>query len=169
MKSRTILAIAGCAIFASLSVYMIYDASSVKEAPKSVVRLQLEKKQDSPVLRTKEPDRPVVSNPSGAQKVSSGNQNKTRDKEDKPVNFVIPQENLSLLYIVKCSACHGRDGNGPVGPSIAGKSFEYNLQKLEEYKQGKVENTMMADLLTRTPQSELETLARECASFKTRN
>ena len=68
---------------------------------------------------------------------------------------------------MKCSACHGRDGNGPVGPSIAGKSYEYNLKKLIEYKKGQVENTMMADLLTRTDEKELQNLAKEISNFKT--
>ena len=89
--------------------------------------------------------------------------------KSKKLNFVVPQENLSHLYIVKCSACHGKDGNGPVGPSIAGKSYEYNIKKLQEYKENKVQNTMMEDLLTRTPNEELEQLAKEISQFKPRS
>ncbi len=73
---------------------------------------------------------------------------------------------LSKLYIVKCAACHGRDGKGPVGPSIAGKSLEYNMASLLKYKNGQVENTMMKGLLEKTPIEELEMLAREVSSFK---
>lgn len=81
-------------------------------------------------------------------------------------HLVVPQENLSILYIVKCSACHGRDGKGPVGPSIAGKDFKENLEILKKYKANEVENTMMEDMLTRTSDQELEMLAREVSSFK---
>ena len=67
---------------------------------------------------------PIVSNAAKSQallkdkelpKTASADPDKS-----KKLNFVVPQENLSHLYIVKCSACHGKDGNGPVGPSIAG-------------------------------------------------
>ncbi len=80
--------------------------------------------------------------------------------------IVIPQEKLSDLYLVKCSSCHGRDGKGPVGPSIAGKSEEENLAMLRRYKANEVENTLMADLLTRTSDEELAKLAHEISQFK---
>lgn len=80
--------------------------------------------------------------------------------------IVIPQEKLSDLYLVKCSSCHGRDGKGPVGPSIAGKSEEENLATLRRYKANEVENTLMADLLTRTSDEELAKLAHEISQFK---
>ncbi len=73
---------------------------------------------------------------------------------------------LSKLYIVKCSSCHGKDGKGPVGPSIAGKSYDYNMEALLKYKNGQVENTMMKGLLEKTPIEELEILAKEVSSFK---
>ena len=85
---------------------------------------------------------------------------------EKTPRMVVPAENLSKLYIVRCSACHGRDGMGPVGLPIAGKDYAYNLDKLKKYKAGQVANTMMADLLTRTSDEELEMLAREVSSFK---
>ena len=78
----------------------------------------------------------------------------------------VAKMSLSKLYIVKCSACHGRDGLGPVGPSIAGKSMEYNMDALMKYKNGQVPNTMMKGLLENTPIEELEMLAKEVSSFK---
>lgn len=80
--------------------------------------------------------------------------------------IVVPQEKLSDLYLVKCSSCHGRDGKGPVGPSIAGKSEKENLAMLRRYKANEVENTLMADLLTRTSDEELARLAHEISQFK---
>lgn len=73
---------------------------------------------------------------------------------------------LSKLYIVKCSACHGRDGKGPIGPSIAGKGYDYNMDALMKYKNGQVQNTMMKGLLENTSVEELEMLAKEVSSFK---
>lgn len=75
-------------------------------------------------------------------------------------------DELSKLYIVKCSACHGRDGLGPIGSSIAGKSFDYNYDKLLDYKNKKVPNTMMKGLLENTTLEEIKILAQEISQFK---
>lgn len=76
------------------------------------------------------------------------------------------KQGLSKEYIVKCSACHGRDGKGPIGPSIAGKDVEYNLAALLKYKNKQVPNTMMKGLLENTSEAQLQVLATEIASFK---
>lgn len=73
---------------------------------------------------------------------------------------------LSRLYIVKCSACHGRDGKGPIGPSIAGKDAAYNFEILMKYKKGQVPNTMMKGLLENTDEAQLKMLAEEITAFK---
>lgn len=73
---------------------------------------------------------------------------------------------LSKLYIVKCSSCHGKDGKGPIGPSIAGKDSEYNFEALMKYKKGQVPNTMMKGLLDKTSEAELKLLANEVTTFK---
>lgn len=73
---------------------------------------------------------------------------------------------LSKLYIVKCSACHGRDGKGPIGPSIAGKDAAYNFEALMKYKKGQVPNTMMKGLLENTDEVQLKMLAGEITAFK---
>ncbi|MDR1528870.1 MAG: hypothetical protein LBS40_00360 [Burkholderiales bacterium] len=75
------------------------------------------------------------------------------------------QEELSLLYLVKCSACHGRDGRGPVGPPISGKSKEENLAILMKYKNKQVTNSAMLGLLEQTDDKELEMLAEEITAF----
>ncbi len=75
------------------------------------------------------------------------------------------EHEMSKLYLVKCSACHGRDGSGPVGPSIAGKNKEENLAILMKYKNNEVKNTMMRGLLDKTAPAELEMLAEEISSF----
>jgi cytochrome c553 len=72
---------------------------------------------------------------------------------------------LSLLYLVKCSACHGRDGRGPVGSPITGKTKEENMAILMKYKMKQVPNSAMLGLLEQTSDEELEKLAEEIAAF----
>ena len=39
------------------------------------------------------------------------------------------------LY-ASCSACHGADGGGIVGPKLSGKSYEYVMDRLMAYRAG---------------------------------
>ena len=153
MKSRTLIATIGTVAALCIVGWMIYDGTQVAEVKTARVKLQPDQPASTVQKNTaaKVQAQPIVSNAAKSQAL-------LKDKE-----------NLSHLYIVKCSACHGKDGNGPVGPSIAGKSYEYNIKKLQEYKENKVQNTMMEDLLTRTPNEELEQLAKEISQFKPRS
>ncbi len=157
MEKRSLIALAAVGCIALIGAYTAYDGSKTADKPITAPKL-------GPVAQQKAAA-PIKT----AQEVSTVKtlDASTLEKKSKTPRVVVPQEKLSHLYIVKCSACHGRDGNGPVGPSIAGKSYEYNLKKLIEYKNNQVENTMMADLLTRTDEKELQTLAKEISNFKT--
>lgn len=157
MEKRSLIALAAVGCIALIGAYTAYDGSKTADKPITAPKL-------GPVAQQKAAA-PIKT----AQEVSTVKtlDTSTLEKKSKTPRVVVPQEKLSHLYIVKCSACHGRDGNGPVGPSIAGKSYEYNLKKLIEYKNNQVENTMMADLLTRTDEKELQTLAKEISNFKT--
>lgn len=74
---------------------------------------------------------------------------------------------VSQLYSLRCKACHGSEGQGgKVGPSIKGKSMEYILAKLDDYKNNRVTNSLMQGLLNNATQEELNTLAQEISSFK---
>lgn len=74
---------------------------------------------------------------------------------------------VSQLYSLRCKACHGSDGQGSkIGPSIKGKSTEYILSKLDDYKNNRVTNSLMQGLLNNATQEELNTLAQEISSFK---
>jgi cytochrome c553 len=74
---------------------------------------------------------------------------------------------VSQLYTVRCKACHGEQGEGSkVAPSIKGKSTEYILSKLDDYKNNRVTNSLMKGLLNNATQDELNTLAQEISSFK---
>lgn len=75
---------------------------------------------------------------------------------------------VSAYYKVACSSCHGKTGEGTkVAPSIAGQSYEYLLSKLDDYKNGKVENSLMqSGLFINVNEEDLKKLAQEIASFK---
>ena len=150
MNARFALTGTAAALLCAAVGYMMYEGSGVAEPAITQPRLG-----------------PADAGKAPAPAAAPGQAAQTAAKPaDKGPHLVIPQENLSILYIVKCSSCHGRDGKGPVGPSIAGKSYEYNLKKLHEYKRGEVPNTLMLDMLTRTPDKDLEMLSREISSFK---
>ncbi|HRF56823.1 MAG TPA: c-type cytochrome [Campylobacterales bacterium] len=72
---------------------------------------------------------------------------------------------VSNLYMVKCKACHGASGKGAVGPSLVGKTEQELLKKLNDYKEGKVKNSLMAGLLVNSTDEELKSLASEISKF----
>lgn len=78
----------------------------------------------------------------------------------------VSSDKLSRLYIVKCAACHGKDGKGIIGLPITGKSYEYNYEALLKYKNGQVKNSLMKGLLENTPDNELKSLAEEISRFE---
>ncbi|AXK48798.1 cytochrome C [Aliarcobacter trophiarum LMG 25534] len=75
---------------------------------------------------------------------------------------------VSAYYKVACSSCHGKTGNGTkIAPAIAGQSYEYLLSKLDDYKNGKVENSLMqSGLFININEEDLKKLAKEIANFK---
>ena len=75
-------------------------------------------------------------------------------------------ENLSKLYLVRCAPCHFKDGKGDIAPSIAGKSKDELLQKLNSYKAGKEPNALMNGLMKHLSEKEIEILADEISQFK---
>ncbi|MDR0250572.1 MAG: hypothetical protein LBI35_04575 [Burkholderiales bacterium] len=102
---------------------------------------------------------------SGAGDIQPMEEADSKLKELKAQQGAVSSDGLSLLYLVKCSACHGRDGRGPVGPPITGKSVEENMAILMKYKMKQVPNSAMLGLLEQTSDQELEMLARETAAF----
>ncbi len=73
---------------------------------------------------------------------------------------------VSTLYKKNCSSCHGVNGRGIIGPSLVGKSKEFILEQLHEFKTGKRRNYVMYGLLQKMDEDKLEKLATEIATFK---
>lgn len=92
--------------------------------------------------------------------------NSETEKKLKEYRQSAGNEKLSRLYIVKCAACHGKDGKGIIGLPITGKSYEYNYNALLKYKNGQVKNSLMKGLLENTPDEEIKALAEEISKFE---
>jgi cytochrome c553 len=148
MSTRNIFVAVMLVLVAALFFYL-FGAVGTKQEDKSAVAGQVA----------------VERSGSSAEDVQPMEEADSKLQELKAQQGAVSSDGLSLLYIVKCSACHGRDGRGPVGPSIAGKSFEENMALLMKYKMKQVPNSAMLGLLEQTSDEELEMLARETAAF----
>jgi cytochrome c553 len=73
---------------------------------------------------------------------------------------------VSPLYKRNCASCHGVNGKGIVGPKLIGKSKDYILQALLDFKSGKRKNYVMYGLLGNLKNDEMVKLAEEISKFK---
>ena len=73
---------------------------------------------------------------------------------------------VSPLYKKNCSSCHGTIGEGIIGPKLIGRSKDYILKNLKEFKSGKRKNYVMYGLLGNLSDKQLEDLATEIGSFQ---
>lgn len=117
---------------------------------------------------TIENDKADVNNIENQIQTSEINKNDSDNTEKKLKEYQknINNNKLSRLYIVKCAACHGKDGKGIIGLPITGKSYDYNYEALLKYKNGQVKNSLMKGLLENTPDDELKALAEEISIFE---
>jgi cytochrome c553 len=67
-----------------------------------------------------------------------------------------------------CAACHGADGNSaiPVNPKLAGQHPEYLLKQLNNFKEGKRANAVMAPMVANLSAVEMKDLAAYFATQK---
>jgi len=75
---------------------------------------------------------------------------------------------VSPLYKKKCSSCHGSIGEGIIGPKLLGQDKEKVLQALKDFKSGKRKNYVMYGLLGSLSDQQLEDLAQEVSTFKSK-
>lgn len=155
MSGRTVFVIIMLALVGALGFYLVDTMKADEEQTDVTTQAYSEPATPEPSVA------PVVSH--AGQPVSEAEQ---RLKDLQAQQGAQHHEGLSLLYLVKCSACHGRDGRGPVGPPISGKSKEENLAILMKYKNKQVPNSAMLGLLEQTSDEELEMLAEEITTFQ---
>jgi cytochrome c553 len=72
---------------------------------------------------------------------------------------------VSQLYKIKCSSCHGYNGEGGVGPKIIGLEYKNVSTKLADFKSGAKKNYVMYGLLQNLKDEELDSLAKEISEF----
>lgn len=104
-----------------------------------------------------------------AAKKQLDNKNKELDKKlealkNKAGN--IAAFKVSPLYKQNCSSCHGVNGRGIIGPNLVGKSKEFILKQLHDFKSGKRKNYVMYGLLQKMDEATLDKLATEISTFK---
>ncbi|MBE2986062.1 c-type cytochrome [Campylobacter sp. RM12920] len=80
-----------------------------------------------------------------------------------------PTTGTSKRYLTTCAPCHGANGKGVMAPDISGKSKDEILSRLKEYKEDKIQNSLMKGLLTNVSDTDLELLADEISNFKSGN
>ncbi len=73
---------------------------------------------------------------------------------------------VSKLYKQNCSSCHGVNGRGIIGPNLVGKSKEFIIKQLKDFKSGKRRNYVMYGLLQKMNDEKLNELATEISTFK---
>lgn len=144
MSSGKIIGLVASLGIVLLLIFMLVQETSTKKAP--VVEQKVEQPAPKKTIKTEEEE---------------------KLEELKKQASVSINNSVSQLYSLRCKACHGSEGQGSqVGPSIKGKSVEYILSKLDDYKNNRVTNSLMQGLLTNATQEELNTLAQEISSFK---
>jgi cytochrome c553 len=66
-----------------------------------------------------------------------------------------------------CAGCHGANGQGiPPTPALAGKSADYLVQQLKDFKSGKRDNPVMKGMAAGLSDQDMANVAAYYASLK---
>ncbi len=122
-----------------IKVHLVKEKTIAKE-------IQQEKKNDTASKANKEMDDKLKA---------------LRDKAGNMAAF-----DVSPLYKKNCSSCHGNTGGGIIGPKLRGRSKDYLLKNLKEFKSGKRKNYVMYGLLGNLTDKQLDDLATEISQFQ---
>ena len=100
----------------------------------------------------------------GTKKVDKKMADKLKALRDKAGNMAAFK--VSPLYKKNCSSCHGTIGEGIIGPKLMGRSKDYILKNLKEFKAGTRKNYVMYGLLGNLTDQQLVDLAAEISTFQ---
>jgi cytochrome c553 len=75
---------------------------------------------------------------------------------------------VSPLYTRNCSSCHGKIGQGVIGPKLMGRTKKFILTNLVDFKSGVRKNYVMYGLLQNLTKDQLSKLATEIATFQSK-
>ena len=71
------------------------------------------------------------------------------------------------MLSISCAGCHGTDGNSPGSiPSISGKEANVLERALKEFRDGKIDSTMMIRHMKGYTDEEIKLIAQYFASLK---
>jgi len=155
------LTIAACVYMYQLdkTVHKMDTITSLIE--KSRIKVRLSSKQEIKQELAKEQPAQSVT-----KKQNSKMDEKLKALRDKAGN--IAAFKVSPLYKKNCSSCHGSIGEGIIGPRLIGRSKEFILKNLKDFKSGKRKNYVMYGLLGNLSDKQLDELATEIASFQSK-
>ncbi|MDX1808793.1 MAG: hypothetical protein R3331_04595 [Sulfurospirillaceae bacterium] len=160
--------IAGISTLLAL-VACVYMYNSDKEVNKmDTIASLIEKSRIEVKLSDKKELKQEIAKEESTKTVKKQQNNEMDDKlkalKDKAGN--IAAFNVSPLYKKNCSSCHGSIGEGIIGPRLIGRSKEFILKNLKDFKSGKRKNYVMYGLLGNLNDDQLVKLATEISSFK---
>ncbi len=100
---------------------------------------------------------------------NAGNSNDSASKELKALqrsSGSMAAFKVSSLFTKNCSSCHGKIGQGVIGPKLMGRTKKFILTNLEEFKSGVKKNYVMYGLLQNLTKEQLDKLATEISTFQ---
>jgi cytochrome c553 len=88
--------------------------------------------------------------------------------EQATVAAVAAPVGVELTAKTVCAACHGADGNSAItlNPKLAGQHPEYLLKQLNNFKEGKRANAVMAGMVANLTKEDMQGLAKYYAGLK---
>jgi hypothetical protein len=81
------------------------------------------------------------------------------------VRITMMIKRLSKDYIIRCSPCHDDYANGVIGPSLLDKDADFIYDRIMAFKEGKRDNALMKELVSRIDNSTLRSMSEEIANF----
>jgi cytochrome c553 len=87
---------------------------------------------------------------------------------EKVTNVVAEPKGVEQIAKNVCAACHGADGNSAItlNPKLAGQHPEYLLKQLNNFKEGKRANAVMAGMVANLTKEDMQALAKHYAGQK---
>jgi cytochrome c553 len=158
------------ALWAAYAVYQSdREVHKFEEIQKMIAKSQIKVKLDNTNVQIEE-ETATEAAPS-SEEVAKAQEKKKKELDEKLQALKNKAGNVaafkvSPLYKQKCSSCHGVNGEGIIGPKLIGKSSDFILKALEDFKSGKRKNYVMYGLLSKMDEAQLKALAEEIGTFQ---
>jgi len=163
---KHIIAVITLGLAAWASVYMIGLDTEVHKMDAVARIIKSTAMEDSKLGGQTVKTKPVVQTQTKAQQGKSQSKEMDEKLASLKKRAGVEAFQVSPLYKTKCASCHGNVGQGVVGPKLRGRDKEYVLVNLKAFKAGTRKNYVMYGLLSKIPDSDLESLATEIGTFQ---